>query len=126
MVTPEERFACAKELQILPKDFFNIATDSYSMLSAVYSDRSIQYINDFSRGVDLDQTGHSNLFGPTLFIVKRFNQHLHGIEVNMLSRELENTLLCMSDYMEMFMDLSLALSDEFSKCLPKIFLSAND
>lgn len=126
LITADERFACAKELQILPEDFFNIATDSYSMLSAVYSDRSNQYIKDFARGVDLCQVGHSKLFDPTLFIVKRFNQHLHGIEVNMLSRELETTLLCMSEYMEMFLDLNISISHEFSKYLPKIFLSTND
>ena len=115
IVQPSERVAVCQHWQMSPEEFFKATSDSDSVLGVVFADRSNQYTKDLRRGIVQQLEGRINVLGPIVFVYKRFNQHMYGVECDPENIDLDEALQFLFDFDIMFMNALESLTVAVTK-----------
>jgi hypothetical protein len=121
IVQPAERAAVCQRWQMPASEFSNTVSDTYSVLGLVFADHSNQYTQDLRRGIIRQMEGQSSVLGPLIFVYKRFNQHMYGVECDVQTIDLDKSLRHLCPFNLMFMDALETLTkqvQESAKELP--------
>jgi hypothetical protein len=100
-----------------------------TILSLVFANRCNQYTADLIAGhlPEILALSHArNPLGPVVFMYKRFNQHLWGINCDEDSVDLEDDLKHIVPFNSMFMDALISTRDCFSGAIEQLPLSISN
>ena len=110
VVHPAERAAVCLRGHIPTNEFYETFSTSDSVLSLVFADRCNQYTEDLKAGIVRELEGEKNVLGPVIFVYKRFNQHMYGVECDVRTIDLDESLKYLSPFNGMFMDALIGIT----------------
>jgi len=124
IVHPTERDAYCRWAKSVFKTpvakFENEISTSRTLLNLVFPDRCNQYAADLREGIIKELEGKRNVLGPVIFVYKRFNQHMYGIECDERSIDLDENLKYLTPFDSMFMDALTATQECFTDSMKKL------
>ena len=104
LVQPAEREAFCKYFsETITADFEYGISSTRTLLNIVFADRCNQYFADLREGFIMKLEGKQNILGPVIFVYKRFNQHVFGIECDARTVDLDDHLKYLMPFDSIFL-----------------------
>jgi hypothetical protein len=86
---------------------------SKTLLNVLFANRCNQYTADLKEGIAMGLEGKPSVVGPIIFVYKRFNQHVYGIDCDERTIDLDERFKHLAAFPDLFMGALVAVSQCF-------------
>jgi len=115
ILDPVERAAVCLRAPIPAEEFQKTVIPIETVLVLVFADRCNQYTEDLREGIIRQLEGKKSVLGPVIFVYKRFNQHVYGVQCDARSISVAERFQFLVEFDHMFMDALTAITECVSK-----------